>query len=107
MTIKANNNYPCDGKIPEGWDLPELKDRVEIKDNCVFADLTGLSAPTPMVGTLKILEQLSTEQHFEGLYPHSPIQLFPHLNENGWSWEVLEKTPKGVTLKIFKESKTA
>jgi len=95
---------PCDGTIPKGWEMPEYQDRIQPLAGGYKVDLRGLKAPAPLVGTLKILSSMEHGQYLEATYPLSPIHLFPHLMEEGWSWEIISQTEEGTCLKIFKES---
>lgn len=87
--------------------MPELNSRTTCSKDCIFIDFRGLSSPTPLVGTMKALAALTENMHFEGLYPHNPVHLFPNLMEENWTWEVLEQTGDEVLLKIFKKAPTS
>lgn len=103
MMSLYNENGPCDGKIPNDWNLPELSDLIKITSSCVQIDLRHQSAPTPLVATLKILDQLNSDQYFEGYYPKMPMHLFSHLQEEAWAWDVVEQNDQGIRLRIYRE----
>jgi len=103
MNSARPTSSPCNGTIPADWEMPELDNRITRTEESCVIDFRGLSSPTPLVATLKALEILSEEMHFEGYYPKSPLHLFPHLVEDGWSWEVLSEDEDGTRLKIFKK----
>ena len=89
MNTAASDNFPCDGEIPENWEMPELESRISHDAQSVLIDFRGLSSPAPLVGTLKTLARLGPNMYFEGIYPQPPIHLFPALMEEGWAWEVV------------------
>lgn len=98
---------PCDGTIPDGWEMPDTDARLEQTKNCVRLDFRGLKAPAPLVGTLRTLETLPSETVFEGYYPQNPIHLFPALLEDGWQYSVIKEDEAGTILRIFRESSTS
>ncbi|WP_135079633.1 DUF2249 domain-containing protein [Terasakiella sp. SH-1] len=107
MTKKKTDFIPCDGTIPKDWVAPEIANRVQHSEQFIHANLVGLSPPTPLVGTLKLLSHLKPGQYFEGLFPHSPIHLYPHLREEGWQWKIIDKSNEGVLLKIERSKETS
>lgn len=106
MMSTQNDKTPCDGKIPASWNLPDLNGLVEVHPGYISADFRSLSAPAPLVATLKILTHLQADQYLSCWYPKTPLHLFPHLREDGWSWEILEEKPGGVRVKIFRKGPT-
>lgn len=94
---------PCDGTIPDGWEMPEIQNRLSFHQGYVSIDFCGTTPPTPLVGTLKALAKLKEGEYLLSRYPRSPIHLFPHLVEDGWSYETLEQDEKGCLLKIYKK----
>lgn len=74
------------------------------KDGMTFRiDLREMESPAPLVTTLRELENLPEEAVLEGLYPKTPIHLFPHLVENGWQWSIIREDQEGTLLKIFRK----
>lgn len=102
MSIRNTRQEPCDGTIPENWEMPELSTRVQPTQDGVRIDFRGLSAPAPLVGSLKALARLHDHQSLSGYYPLTPIHLFPTLREEGWQWEILQEDNEGTLIRIFK-----
>lgn len=102
MNINKNQQKPCDGTIPENWEMPELCTRIKATPEGDCIDFRGLSAPAPLVGSLRALARLQDHQSLTGYYPLTPIHLFPALLEEGWQWEILQENDEGTQIRIFK-----
>ncbi len=104
MIEPTPKSTPCDGTIPDGWQMPEIKDRISTLKNGYRIDFRGLKPPTPLVGTLTALSKLEDGFFLEGIYPQSPFHLFPALREAGWMWDILSQDNSKTHLKIYRES---
>ncbi|NVJ92307.1 MAG: DUF2249 domain-containing protein [Methylocystaceae bacterium] len=102
MNTKNTQHELCDGSIPENWEMPKLGTRVQLIAEGVCIDFRGLSAPAPLVGSLKALACLKDNQSLTAYYPMTPMHLFPALLEEGWQWEILQEDNNGTQIRIFK-----
>ncbi len=66
-------------------------------------DVSDLAPPEPMVAILQLIEQPDIEGPVIVHHNREPIHLYPELIERGWSFEIISRTPKQITLRLTRD----
>jgi len=92
-------------RMPISALLSEEFSDVEIwyEDDAVHIDVSALSAPDPLVATLRLIERPDVGGLIVFHNDREPVHLFAELLELGWAWRVETDRPGVFSMRIFRE----
>ncbi|MDP6173751.1 MAG: DUF2249 domain-containing protein [Rhodospirillales bacterium] len=83
---------------------PALRTEADLwpEDGDTHIDTRAMEPPGPAVAILTQLESMGDNAQLIAYLDREPIFLFPELEERDWSWEIENKEPGDVRLRIFR-----
>lgn len=74
-----------------------------LEDGRLTLDVRDLPPPRPMMEILRIIDTGLAGTEMVAHVPHTPVHLFPELEDRGWTWDILSDNDAGTAVLLTRD----